>query len=120
MATPPQPDISRCAVVFPFLAGDCNFTFQLQISCAISHGIMDQRSSLDELPLYRKSGRPNGDLVYYIKYFIVISNMSGTLMKRDKHSRRTSEHANRDIPAVRFWNDIDRDSFESALNGNDK
>jgi hypothetical protein len=41
-------------------------------------------------------------------------------MKRDKHSRPTPEHANRDIPAVRFWDKVDRDAFESALSGNDK
>src|SRR5947208_329376 len=40
-------------------------------------------------------------------------------MRRDKHSRRTPEHGNRDIPAVRFWDSIDRDNFESALSGND-
>ena len=41
-------------------------------------------------------------------------------MKRDKHSRWAPEHPNRDIPATRFWNSIDRDAFESALSGSDK
>src|SRR5215813_12624666 len=41
-------------------------------------------------------------------------------MRRDKHSRRTPEHANRDVPAVRFWKSIDREAFESALSGSDK
>jgi hypothetical protein len=41
-------------------------------------------------------------------------------MKRDKHSRRIPEQANRDIPAIRFWDKVDRDTFESALSGNDK
>jgi hypothetical protein len=41
-------------------------------------------------------------------------------MKRDKHLRRVPEQAHRDIPALRFWNAIDRDAFEFALSGNDK
>jgi hypothetical protein len=41
-------------------------------------------------------------------------------MKRDKHHRRTPEYASRDVPALRFWNSIDRDDFESALSGDDK
>ena len=41
-------------------------------------------------------------------------------MKRDKHLRPTPDAAHRDIPARRFWNNIDRDAFELALSGNDK
>jgi hypothetical protein len=41
-------------------------------------------------------------------------------MRRDKHLRPTPDQAHRDIPALRFWNNIDRDEFEWALGGNDK
>ena len=41
-------------------------------------------------------------------------------MKRDKHSRPTPNQSHRDMPALRFWNGIDRDAFEFALSGNDK
>ena len=41
-------------------------------------------------------------------------------MKRDKHLRQTPESSHRDIPALRFWDTIDRDQFELALSDNDK
>src|SRR3989442_13262480 len=41
-------------------------------------------------------------------------------MRRDKHSRSTPDQSHRDVPALRFWNAIDRDAFELGLRGNDK
>src|SRR5438309_1841142 len=41
-------------------------------------------------------------------------------VKRDKHLRPTPEQSHRDMPALRFWNNIDREEFESAVAGNDK
>src|SRR5215470_6032883 len=41
-------------------------------------------------------------------------------MKRDKHLRPTPNQSHRDIPALRFWDAIDRDQFELALSDNDK
>jgi hypothetical protein len=41
-------------------------------------------------------------------------------MKIDKHRRRTPDQPNRDLPALRFWNGIDRDHFECALTDHDK
>ena len=41
-------------------------------------------------------------------------------MKRDKQLRSTPEESHRDIPALRFWHNIDRDAFEFALSDNDK
>src|SRR5215831_2482513 len=45
---------------------------------------------------------------------------SETIMKRDKHCRPTPEQSHRDIPALVFWDTIDRDQFELALSDNDK
>src|SRR5262245_17439609 len=36
-------------------------------------------------------------------------------MRRDKHLRPTPDQSHRDIPALRFWDAIDRDQFELAL-----
>src|SRR5215471_14742704 len=41
-------------------------------------------------------------------------------MKRDKHLRPTPDSSHRDIPALRFWDTIDRDQFELALADHDK
>ena len=41
-------------------------------------------------------------------------------MKRDKHLRPTPDQSHRDIPALRFWDTIDREQFELALSENDK
>jgi len=41
-------------------------------------------------------------------------------MRRDKHLRQIPDKPHRDIPALRFWNEIDLERFESALSGNDK
>src|SRR5215813_995395 len=41
-------------------------------------------------------------------------------MKRDKHLRVTPDSPHRDIPALRFWDAIDRDQFELALSDHDK
>src|SRR5262245_47966609 len=41
-------------------------------------------------------------------------------MKRDKHFRPTPDSSHRDIPALRFWDTIDRSQFELALSDNDK
>ena len=41
-------------------------------------------------------------------------------MKRDKHLRPTPNQSHRDIPALRFWDTIDRDQFELALSDNAK
>jgi len=41
-------------------------------------------------------------------------------MRRDKHSRSTPDQSHRDVPALRFWNAIDREAFEFALSGKDK
>src|SRR5215510_3480265 len=41
-------------------------------------------------------------------------------MKRDKHFRPAPNQSHRDIPALRFWDTIDRNQFELALSDNDK
>src|SRR5215470_15071806 len=41
-------------------------------------------------------------------------------MKRDKHLRSTPDQSHSDIPALRFWDTIDRDQFELALSDHDK
>src|SRR5215813_3976843 len=41
-------------------------------------------------------------------------------MKRDKHLRPTPQQSHRDLPALRFWDSIDRDQFELALSDNDR
>src|SRR5262249_62067648 len=41
-------------------------------------------------------------------------------MRRDKHLRATPDSSHRDIPALRFWDTIDRDQFELALSDHDK
>src|SRR5215831_11514192 len=41
-------------------------------------------------------------------------------MKRDKHLRPTPNQSHRDIPALRFWDTIDRNQFELALSDHDK
>src|SRR5262245_58651488 len=41
-------------------------------------------------------------------------------MKRDKHLRPTPDSSHRDIPALRFWDTIDRVQFELAFSDNDK
>src|SRR5215475_10359810 len=41
-------------------------------------------------------------------------------MKRDKHFRPAPEQSHRDIPALRFWDSIDRDQFELALSDHAK
>jgi len=41
-------------------------------------------------------------------------------MKRDKHFRPAPNQSHRDIPALRFWDTIDRSQFELALSDNDK
>src|SRR5215471_2432101 len=41
-------------------------------------------------------------------------------MKRDKHKRPTPGQSHRDIPALRFWDTIDRDQFELALSDHAK
>src|SRR5215813_6057404 len=41
-------------------------------------------------------------------------------MKHDKHRRSTPDQPHRDIPALRFWDAIDRDQFELALSDNAK
>src|SRR5262245_45386740 len=40
-------------------------------------------------------------------------------MKRDKHLRLTPDQSHRDIPALRFWDTIDREQFELALSDHD-
>jgi hypothetical protein len=44
----------------------------------------------------------------------------GNEMRRDKHRRPTPDQSHRDIPAVRFWQNIDRETFEFALSNDDK
>jgi len=41
-------------------------------------------------------------------------------MKRDKHFRPTPDQSHRDIPALHFWDAIDRDQFALALSDNAK
>src|SRR5215471_9650156 len=41
-------------------------------------------------------------------------------MRRDKHLRPTPEQSHRDVPALHFWNNVDREQFEFALSANDK